>query len=209
MGHSATVLVIDDEPSARETVAALLHADRYALKFACDGREAVEYLEQPPVDLVVCDVMMVDVDGFEVCRRIKAHPRWRYVPIILLTALDGQDDMVRGIEAGADEFLYKPVDRVLLRARVRAMLRVRQHYAQLQGPADVDALLRARREQLVDAARLSSRQREILDLLLLGRTHDDIGRALGISARTAKFHQSKILEKLGVESRLDLGRLFF
>lgn len=203
------ILVVDDEPSARETIAALLHADRYDLEFAANGADAVARLEQPPPDLVICDVMMPGLDGFEVCRTVKAHAQWQFVPIILVTALGGDDDMVRGLEAGADEFLSKPVERIVLRARIRVMLRIRTRYQRLRGRAtDLGALLRARREQIAEEARLTARERQVLELLLLGRTHEEIGVALGLTTRTAKFHQANILRKLGAASRLDLMRIF-
>lgn len=204
-----TILIVDDQASARDTLEALLTPDGYGLAFASSGQEALTWLDRPPVELVLCDVMMPGIDGLSVCHAVKAHPVWRYVPIVLITALNESDDMVRGLEAGADEFLTKPVDKVTLRARVRAMLRVREHYVALQrGAADVDSLLHARKEALVRDAKLSTREREVLDLLLLGRSHQDIARALGISERTSKFHQTNILEKLGAESRVDLTRLF-
>jgi DNA-binding NarL/FixJ family response regulator len=209
MTERSIILIVDDEQSARATIEALLQTDQYSLLFASGGSEALALLEKQHVDLVISDVMMPKIDGLELCRKIKAHPQWRFIPVILVTALDGQDDMVRGLEAGADEFLSKPIERVVLRARVRAMLRVRAHYNQLRtSAADVDSLLRNRREQIVSGAKLSAREREVLELLLLGRTHEDIGTALGITARTSKFHQENILQKLGAESRIDLARLF-
>jgi DNA-binding response OmpR family regulator len=207
-GEPAHIIVVDDEPSARDTIEALLHADNYRLELLADGADAVARLDGPPPGLVLCDVMMPGIDGFEVCRLIKAHPQWRYVPIILVTALAGEDDMVRGLEAGADEFLSKPVERVVLRARIRAMLRIRAQYQQLHS-RDLAEMLRDRRDQIAEDAKLTSREREVLDLLLLGRTHEEIGLAIGSSARTAKFHQANILRKLGAASRLDLMRIFF
>jgi DNA-binding NarL/FixJ family response regulator len=208
-GHRARILIVDDESSARETLQALLHLDPYELQVARGGIEAIQRLNSAPVDLVLCDVMMPGIDGFEVCRQIKAHQDWRFVPVILVTALDGQDDMVRGIEAGADDFLSKPIDKVLLRARIRAMMRLRQMFHELRGDQlDADTLLTERRERIIARAALSSREREVLDLLLLGRTHEEIGLVLGISARTAKFHQTNVLQKLGADSRTDLIRIF-
>jgi DNA-binding NarL/FixJ family response regulator len=171
--------------------------------------EAREHLVQAGADLVLCDAIMPGVDGFELCRAIKAHPEWRYTPFILITALDGQSDLLRGLDAGADEFLTKPVDKVVLRARVRVMLRIRAQYREARrAPRDLDSMLRERREQLVAEAALSAREREVLDLLLLGRSHEEIGAALGIAIRTSKFHQGNILKKLGADSRVDLPRLF-
>lgn len=137
------------------------------------------------------------------CRALKADPRWRHVPIVLLTALSERGDVVRGLDAGADDFVTKPVDGAVLRARVRALLRVRDAYLELQAGAEVD-----RRAERIAAAGLTAREREVLELLLLGRTHEDIAVALGISERTSKFHQANLLEKLGAESRMDLLRLF-
>ena len=204
-----SVLVVDDEPSARVTAEVLLGTEGYQLRFASSGAEALRRLESEPIDLVVCDVTMPGMDGFEVCRRMKGDERWRLVPIILVTALDGRLDMLEGLEAGADEFLTKPVEGPVLRARVRVMLRFRHEYERLRSAApDLETLLRQRCDQLADDANLSEREREILNLLLLGRNHEEIGIALGISPRTSKFHQGNVLKKLGADSRLDLVRLF-
>ena len=203
------VLIVDDESSAQLTTEALLLRDGFTLRFAESGAEALRTLEEGHVDLVLCDVMMPGMDGFEVCRRMKAHEQWSTVPVIMVTALDGDEEMIQGLEAGADDFISKPVVGPVLRARVRAMLRVRARYEHLRAAApDLETLIRRRRDRLADAAKLSEREREILDLLLLGRNHLEIGAALGISPRTSKFHQGNVLEKLGADSRLDLMRLF-
>jgi DNA-binding NarL/FixJ family response regulator len=199
------VLVIDDDPTALQTTQAQLLPEGYDLTLAAGGPAAVALLGQPPFDLVICDLMMPELDGYAVARAFKAHPEWRYVPIILLTALDARDAVVAGLEAGADEFVTKPVEGAVLRARARSMLRVRQTYKRLRAEAPQPG---DRRAEIVSQARLTDREREVLDLLLLGRTHEDIAHVLGISERTSKFHQTNLLAKLGAESRLDLMRLF-
>jgi DNA-binding NarL/FixJ family response regulator len=198
------VIVIDDEPSARATTHAQLVREGYDLLLVESGRAALQLLDSPAADLVVCDIMMPELDGYDVTRAFKAHDAWRYVPLILLTALGERDAIVRGLEAGAEDFVTKPVEGAVLRARVRSMLRVRQNYMQLQTSPGTPS----RRDYLVEQARLTEREREVLDLLLLGRTHEDIAELLGISERTSKFHQTNLLAKLGAESRLDLMRLF-
>jgi DNA-binding NarL/FixJ family response regulator len=205
------VLLVDDDGTSRKVVEAMLRADAYELVLASSGEEAIQHVAGPTADLVICDVMMPGVDGYEVCRAMRAHPAWRFVPVILLTALDGPDDLVRGIEAGAEEFLVKPVNRLVLRARVRAMLHVRQRFRELESAAaavDVESLLQARRRRIAAQAGMSDREREVLELLLLGRNHHEIGTALGITERTARFHQASILKKLGADSRVDLARIF-
>ena len=167
-------------------------------------------LDDRPCDLVVCDTVMPNGTGFELCRQMKAHPTWRFIPVMLLSAGGGNEEMIRGVASGADDFLTQPLEGVFLRARVGAMLRVRKLFAELQTAADdTEGALRRHRERLINHAQLSPREREVLDLLLMGRTHSEVGLALGISARTAKFHQQKILEKLDADSRRDLMRLFF
>ncbi len=209
MTRGATILVVDDESSGRETIEALLFAEPYELRFADSGRAALRALAREPIDAVICDIMMPGIDGFEVCRRIRADERWALLPVMLCTALDGDDDVAQGLGAGANDFVSKPVSGVVLRARLRAMLRVRSNYEEVRsGRYDLDALMRQRRESIMRDAGLTPRETEVLGLLLLGRTYDDIGRALGLKPRTAKFHQARILKKLGAESRLDLSRIF-
>lgn len=200
-----TIVVIDDEPSARQTAEAQLRPEGYEVRLIAGGRDALALLGTPPADVVICDVMMPGVDGLAVCAALKADPDWQYVPVILLTALGERDDIVRGMEAGADQFVTKPTEGAVLRARVRSLLHVRGRY--LRARADV-APPPSRRDELLQRVALTAREREVLELLLLGRTHEDIAEALGISERTSKFHQANLLAKLGAESRLDLLRLF-
>jgi DNA-binding NarL/FixJ family response regulator len=204
------VLVADDSPAARDTVRSLLARDPYTLHTVDCGASALRALGSQVLDLVICDVVMPRIGGFELARIMKSHAEWRFVPVMLVSVLDGQDDMVRGLEAGADDFLVKPLDRVVLRARIRALLRIREQYGALRDAVvpDVETLVVQRRERIITSANLTGREREVLDLVLLGRSHDEIAAALGISARTSKFHQARVLEKLGADSRTDLTRLF-
>lgn len=205
MTRMPCVLVIDDDPAALQITRAQLLPEGYELTLVGSGAAALERLGGEPPDLVICDLMMPGLDGYAVSRALKADPEWRYVPIILLTALDARDAVVEGLEAGADEFVTKPVEGAVLRARARSMLRVRQTYKCLRTCAPQPG---GRRTEIMAQARLTEREREVLELLLLGRSHEDIATVLGISERTSKFHQSNLLVKLGAESRLDLMRLF-
>ena len=120
----STVLIVDDDPTAREALVAILEGEGYELHLAKDGIRALQMLEQLQPDLILLDVMMPGMTGFEVCQRIRATPALAEVPIILLTALDDPDSRLRGIEAGADDFLSKPPDRRELTARVRTITRL-------------------------------------------------------------------------------------
>jgi PAS domain S-box-containing protein len=122
-----TILIVDDEPAGRETLAALLLTQGYQLAFAASGAEALRQAAEIQPDLILLDVMMPGLDGFEVCLRLRADPILGEVPIILLTALDDRTARLRGIEAGADDFVSKPFDRVELRARVRTIMRLNRY----------------------------------------------------------------------------------
>ncbi len=117
-----TILIVDDERIAREILEGYLTADGYNLRLVKNGHRALDYLEQGQVDLILLDVMMPYMDGFEVCRHIKANERWRHIPIILITAFWEQDQMARGTELGANGFLKKPINRTELRTQVSAAL---------------------------------------------------------------------------------------
>jgi two-component system cell cycle response regulator len=122
-----TVLIADDEPLGQETLAALLSPLGYQLIFASNGGEALRLATITPPDLILLDVMMPGMDGFEVCRRLRDYAPLADVPVIMLTALDDRESRLRGIEAGADDFISKPYDRVELRARVRTITRLNRY----------------------------------------------------------------------------------
>jgi two-component system cell cycle response regulator len=122
---SARVLVVDDVHANRKLLEARLAADYFEVMTATSGAEALAICERGQCDIVLLDVMMPGMDGFEVARRIKASPATHHIPIIILTALDQPSDRVRGLEAGADDFLTKPVNDLALIARVRSLVRLK------------------------------------------------------------------------------------
>ncbi len=121
------VLAVDDDATAREALASLLAREECETHFVGSGPEALETALALPPDLILLDVMMPGMDGFEVCRRLRAEPSVREVPIVLLTALDDRESRLEGLQAGADDFLSKPYDRAELRARVRTILRLNRY----------------------------------------------------------------------------------
>ncbi|MDH3676052.1 MAG: response regulator [Anaerolineae bacterium] len=127
MAHENTVLIVDDEITARKTLRALLLGQPYNLAFAANGKDALAQAAELDPDLILLDVMMPEMDGFEVCRRLRANPFLAEVPIIMVTALDDRESRLKAIEAGADDFVSKPFDRVELRARVRATIRLNRY----------------------------------------------------------------------------------
>jgi PAS domain S-box-containing protein len=123
----STILIVDDELFGRKTLGTLLHAAPYHLVFASSGEEALKQATLVTPDLILLDVMMPDMDGFEVCRHLRADPHLAEVPVIMVTALGDRDSRLLGIEAGADDLVSKPFDPVELRARVRTITRLNRY----------------------------------------------------------------------------------
>jgi adenylate cyclase len=125
---NAKILVVDDTPLNVKLLAELLSAKGYQTVSATSGAEALQQLEAERPDLVLLDVMMPGMSGYEVCRAIRADPGHAMLPVVLVTALDPAKERVKGLEAGADDFLSKPVSQAELLARVRSLLRIKQLY---------------------------------------------------------------------------------
>ena len=131
------MLVVDDGEINRALVEAFLSDLDCRLQSAEDGPSALAAIDKETPDLVLLDVQMPGMDGYEVCRRIKAGPRGRLLPVVMLTALDNANDRVLALEAGADDFMSKPVDRIELVARVRSALRLKAVYDTLDSAEQV------------------------------------------------------------------------
>ena len=126
------ILIVDDEPRTLYATEMLLYDEPYDVAFADCGRAALAQIAADPPDVIVLDVMMPDMSGYEVAEQLKADPTTRPIPIILATALGRKEDLIKGLDAGADEFLTKPIHGPELRARIRTMLRIKQQYDELQ-----------------------------------------------------------------------------
>src|SRR5579875_193004 len=122
---SARILVVDDIEANVRLLEAKLTAEYYEVSVAYDGATALAEAAASRPDIILLDVMMPGMDGFEVCRRLRADPVTRHIPVVLVTALDGRNDRLTGLHAGADDFLTKPIDDVSLFARVRSLTRLK------------------------------------------------------------------------------------
>jgi len=127
MSKASTVLVVDDEERNVKLLETLLHAEGYLTRSAGNGREALVVAASEMLDLILLDVMMPDMDGFETVAKLKADPRTQPVPVIMVTALDDSASKLRALEAGAEEFLSKPINRADLKVRVRNLLRLKEY----------------------------------------------------------------------------------
>ena len=129
--HSA-ILVVDDEPAGFDVIETILFNEGYEFHYASSGAIALKRLEAALPDLILLDVMMPELDGIEVCRRIKTSARWQHIPVIMVTALSSKVVLSRCLELGADDFIDKPVNALELRARVRSMLRIKHQHDAMQ-----------------------------------------------------------------------------
>jgi CheY-like chemotaxis protein len=128
MNTPARILVADDNETNRDILATRLEASGYEVLHAGDGEEALAVTREHRPDLILLDIMMPKLDGIEVCRRLKADAALPFTPIVLVTAKAESSDVVEGLDAGADEYLTKPIDQKALVARVKALLRIKERH---------------------------------------------------------------------------------
>jgi two-component system cell cycle response regulator len=128
--EKARILVVDDEPTNIELIQCYLEKD-YDLVSACSGKEALEKIITKHPDVVLLDIMMPEISGYEVCKKIKQDELTRFIPVVMVTALSDIEDKIKAIEAGADDFLTKPINSMELVTRVRSLLRIKFYYDQL------------------------------------------------------------------------------
>lgn len=126
----ARILVVDDEPTNIELIQGYLETE-YDVVSACGGKEALEKISEEKPDVVLLDIMMPEISGYEVCAKIKQDELTRFIPVVMVTALSEVEDKIKAIEAGADEFLTKPINGMELCTRVRSLLRIKNYYDQL------------------------------------------------------------------------------
>jgi len=162
------ILIVDDNETNRDILVTRLGVHGYDLRQAADGEEALVAAKELLPDLILLDVMMPKLDGFEVCKRLKGDTSLPFMPIILCTAKADSKDVVTGLEAGADEYLTKPIEQMALVARVKSMLRLKQLHDQV---TEMNRGLEQRvSEQLVEIARMSGLKRflapQIAELVL-------------------------------------------
>jgi len=148
MGNNhSIILIVDDEPAGRHTLESILEGQDYELVMAEGGPEAIEIAQKILPDVILLDVMMPGMDGFEVCRRLRNDPHLAEVPILILTALDDRKSLLQGLEAGADDYLTKPYDRYELRARLLGITRLNRYRKLLDERANIETA----HEQLLSA----------------------------------------------------------
>jgi len=180
---SAKILVVDDQPANVKLLDQVLSASGYAVVTAMSGAEALAKVAAEKPDLVLLDVMMPKMNGYEVCRAIRADPATQLLPVVMVTALDPAEERLLGIEAGADDFLAKPINQPEILARVRSLLRIRSLHRKVEEQAvqlaEWNAKLQDRvAEQLAQLERLARLRRflspKVADMIVAGQLDDPL-----------------------------------
>ncbi|MFV9862138.1 MAG: response regulator, partial [Rickettsia aeschlimannii] len=136
-----TILVVDDIELNIKLLTAKLLQEYYTVLTANNGKEALATLKKGKIDIILLDVMMPEIDGFEVCKTIKTDPETTHIPVVMITALSDIDDRVKGLEAGADEFLTKPINDTALFVRLKSLSRMKSLIDELKLRNSTNALL--------------------------------------------------------------------
>jgi DNA-binding NarL/FixJ family response regulator len=188
------LLIVDDDRLRARALELMLRADDLAIEIADTGKGGEEALARNRPDLVLLDVVLPDGSGIEICRRLKRHPEWRHLPVLLISAIEiASDQQAEGLEAGAVGYLSWPIGRRELVARVAL------------------AWPRPPQDPLAEAAKpghspLTRRQREVLRLIAEGLTTKAVAARLKISVRTAETHRAALMRRLDLHSTAELLR---
>src|ERR671933_143193 len=220
---SARLLLVDDEPGLREAVQAYLEDSNFAVEVASNARDGWELLQQTNPDLVISDIMMPQVDGYQFLKQVREDPRYKALPVVFLTAKGMTSDRIQGYQAGCDAYLSKPFDPAELVAIVKNLLARRAAANETSENAespDIAALTSqmARIESLLSGRSsiaqspspikidLTPRKKSFLDLVAKVLIKKEIPRRLETSVRNVEKYVSRLFSKTGTNSRTELVR---
>ena len=220
---SARLLLVDDEPGLREAVQAYLEDSNFVVEVASNARDGWELLQQHNPDLLISDIMMPQVDGYQFLKQVREDPRYKALPVVFLTAKGMTSDRIQGYTAGCDAYLSKPFDPDELVAIVTNLLARRAAAKQMsengENPditalanqmARIESLLSGRSSivQIPSAIKidLTPREQSVLDLVAQGLMNKEIARRLETSVRNVEKYVSRLFSKTGTNSRTELVR---
>jgi len=209
------ILVVDDDSTLRMALTRYLEKRGYCVQDVGSGTQALTLFEHDPPDLVVSDVMMPEMDGFEFCRRLRATRSGQLVPFIFLSSKGGVEDRVQGHSMGADDYLIKPFEPRELLAKIEAQLeRSRRIHSEIvrlmQKPeAATHNPTEAKAKHVPTPLPLTPAEEKVFWEVIQGFTNKQIGDRLFVSPRTVQTHLSNILSKLQLENRSQLVRFAF
>jgi DNA-binding NarL/FixJ family response regulator len=202
----ATILVVDDEPAMLMAVAEMLRAHEFQVLTAEDGLQALHVLSEQTPDLIITDILMPRMNGYQLFERVSANPGWLWIPFLFLSGRGDEADIRFGKELGVDDYLTKPVDpedllaAVLGRLKRFGLLESQRARASVPPTPEQEALALQKRFGLTE------REGEVLRLMARGLTNEEIALDLRIAPTTVESHVSSVLSKPGVGSRVERWR---
>lgn len=215
-----TILIVDDDLGTRLSISDYLELSGYSVITADDGQEALAMVEEYHPDLIVTDIVMPRMNGYELVRRVRQQPRFRLLPVILLTARTKTQERILGYQSGCDLYLPKPFELEELAAAIRNLLERAQiiqsqygfSHQENWGTTAPTKSLDADHSQLTDIQKsqifsdLTSREQEVLELLTHGLSNAEMGQQLHLSPRTVEKYVSSLLRKTETNNRAELVR---
>lgn len=201
-GEQKRLMLVDDDPNLVLLVRDYLEFRGYDVITAENGRVALEILEQELPDLMICDIMMPEMDGYTLVKQIREDPRTGSIPVLFLSAKGQSQDKVKGLNTGADVYIVKPFEPEELVAQVESSLRQASRLNQHPNPnLDHGPKLRVRRN-----VELTPTELRVVQLVAQGLANRDIARIMKVSQRTIESHVSNMLGKTGLHNRTELAR---
>jgi DNA-binding NarL/FixJ family response regulator len=197
-----TLLLIDDDPNLILLVKDYLEFNGYEVLTANQGREAIKILERQTPDLIICDVMMPEMDGYAFVQEIRKNPHLEWLPIIFLSAKGQSKDRIKGLSQGADVYMVKPFEPDELVAQVKSTLNQSMRLIS----SSLKKVENYSRIHVPKSVLLTSTEKRVVNLVAQGMSNKEICQELGVSQRTIESHVSNMLNKTGLHNRTELSR---
>ncbi len=205
MHQSVKILVVDDEPVIRDSIAEILRLYGYQVLTASNGIEGLEAIRQNIPEMIISDIMMPEMNGYQFFQRVRSNSEWLWIPFIFLSAKGEGEDIRFGKELGVEDYLRKPIDAEdLLAAVIGCLKRFHQLETSRQAEAEMHSIDKA--GETPDFVPLTSRELDVLRLMVEGKSNAEIAEELVVEPSTIKTHVSNILSKLGVSNRVKAVR---
>jgi DNA-binding NarL/FixJ family response regulator len=197
------LLLIDDDPNLILLVKDYLEFQGYEVTAAENGREALEILEQQLPDMIICDIMMPEMDGYTLVQHIRNDPRTSWIPVLFLSAKGQSQDRIKGLSTGADAYMVKPFEPEELVAQVESSLKFTNRLMQRSKQQEPDKQLKIKVPQNVE---LTPTELKVVQLVAKGLGNREIAEQLKVSQRTIESHVSNMLNKTNLKNRTELAR---